>query len=160
MNENKNPMRRVAILATLGAEPYRLGIRYEHRDAWRGALEMGIDGFSAIITKIEGQADLTVGSVLAMIVTSDLGPLAQFGEATLHQRRADAYDADCASWEAQPAKMKEGTWRGKVPSRNQRMLMIRMAITLNVPLPGDVTRGEAADWITGHGGNPNYSKEN
>lgn len=159
MDENNKPMKRLRILATLGAEANRLGIGYEHRDAWRGVLEMSIKEFGNLVAQMEDQASLTVGAVLAVIVTSDLGPLAQFGEAALHQRRADAYEADCASWEAQPAKTKEGTWRGKGPTRGQRMLMIRMSRVLNVPLPGDVTRGEAADWIDRQGGNPNYSKE-
>jgi len=159
MEERKRPMRRVAELATVGAELHRRGIGYDQRHAWRGLLETPFASFAAMIALAGAESDFTVGDALAWIVTRDLGPLAEFGEAALHQRRAAAYEADCASWEAQPAAVKNGRWRHKCPTRDQRMLMIRMSHRLNVPLPGDVSSGEAAEWIAQHGGNPNYNKE-
>lgn len=159
MNKNKQTRTRGLILATLGAELGRLNIGYEHRDTLRGVLEMPVEDFCAAISTIDIDESRTVGKVLAWLVTSDLGPFAEFGTAALHRRREDAYDADCASWQAQPASVKNGVWRRQTPSRGQRMLMIRMAQTLNVPLPGDVSKGEAAEWIAKHGGNPNYRKE-
>lgn len=159
MDENEPPMRRVAELATIGAELYRLGIGYKHRHAWRGVLETPFQSFAAQIAGPAAEDEVTVGRALAWIVTGDLGPLAAFGEAALHERRAAAYDADCASWQAQPPEVKGGRWRRKTPTRGQRMLMIRMSHVLGLELPGDVTRGEAATWIARHGGNPNYSKE-
>lgn len=159
MEETKRPMRRVAELASSGAEIYRLGIHYEHHHAWRGVLETPFESFAAMIAKAATKEGLTVGQALAWVVTRDLGALAAFGEAALHERRAAAYEADCASWEAQPREVKDGQWRRKGPTRGQRMLMIRMSLSLSLPLPGDLTRGEAAAWIARHGGNPNYSKE-
>ena len=152
-------MRRVAELATVGAEAYRLGIGYDQRHAWRGVLETSFLTFAVIMTEAAAKDELTVGEALAWAVTNDLGPLTEFGEAALHQRRATAYEADCASWKAQSDAVKRGRWRPKSPTREQRMLMIRMSHNLKVLLPGDITRGEAADWIEQHGDNPNYSKE-
>lgn len=159
MTTNKKGMRRVAILATLGAEIYRLGIGYDDRNAWRGLLEMCLDDFRAMITRIEASEKVTVGAVLAGIVTRDLGALGDFGQAALFQRQTDAYHADCANWNAQSNGLKAGSWRSKPPTREQRMLMIRMSHSLAVSLPGEVNRGQAADWIAAQGGNPRFSKE-
>jgi len=159
MDEKKLPMRRVTELATVGAEVYRLGIGYDQRHAWRGVLETTLASFVAVVAGADAEDNLTVGQALAWIVTRDVGPLSEFGEAALHQRRAAAYGANCASWDAQPPAVKQGPWQRKSPSRGQRMLMIRMSRILDVPLPGNVSRGEAAEWIARHGGNPNYSKD-
>jgi hypothetical protein len=159
MEENRKPMRRVAELATVGAEIYRLGVGYDHQHAWRGVLETSFVSFAAMITEVAAKEKLTVGRALAWAITRDLGPMAEFGEVALHQRRAAAYEADCASWKAQSDAVKNGRWQLKSPSRGQRMLMIRMSHILDVPLPGNVSRGQAAEWIARHGGNPSYSKD-
>lgn len=159
MTNKHPPPRRVAILAGLGAEIHRLGIGYDDQDAWRGVLEMSLPDFIALFSPYESSADWKVGAALAHVVKSDLGALESFGEAALHERQADAYRADCESWEAQSDSVKRGPWRKKPPSRQQRMLMIRMSNSLQVPLPEDITRGEAALWIAAHGGNPRFKKE-
>jgi hypothetical protein len=151
MGETSQTMKRVAVLATLGAEVVRLNIGYEHRDAWRGVLEMSLEEFRASTAQTERGDISTIGKALAWLVTSDLGPLAEFGTAVLHQRRAEAYAADCASWEATPPSVKAGAWRRKTPTRQQRMLMIRISDALNLSLPDDLSRGEAAEWIDRNG---------
>lgn len=49
-----------------------------------------------------------------------------------------------------------GGWRGKPATREQWILIDRIVSVIGVDRPGKMTRGEAHDWIRGHGGNPRY----
>lgn len=157
---DRKPLRHVSILAGLGAEAFRLGLRQEDQHAWRGVLEMSLCGFAEATSRMDDQLQLTVGKAIARLVKPDLGALSSFGEATLFMRQADAYKADCDSWAAQSERVKVGSWRKRPPTRGQRLLMIRMSQSLNIPLPEEITRGEAADWIAAQGGNPRFKQEN
>jgi hypothetical protein len=150
---------RVHILATLGAELHRLGLGRESQDALRAALSLPLGDVIANLESDEVNS-LTFGDALVSLVQSDIGPLSELGRAILHDRRAAEYRADCASWAAQPEALKNGSWRRLHPTRDQRMLMIRMAEQLGVRLPGDVDRGQAQVWIADHGGNPRFNEEN
>lgn len=157
-NANSSGKRRLHILATLGAELYRRGLGLESIDALRAALALPLRD---LLTNLEGDElnSLTFGDALVKFVQADIGPLSEIGRAVLHDRRADEYRADCASWAAQSQTVKNGPWRSLPPTRGQQMMMIRIAEQLGVPLPGEVDRGQAEAWIDAHGGNPRYNEE-
>lgn len=153
----KGSRKRVQVLATLGAEAHRQGLGYEDRDAFRAVLDLPLHR----LTEAAGlQAnELSLGQAIAHVIFADHGPLTELGQSILRDRQKDAYKRDCASWDAQPEAVKKGKWREKAPTRDQQLLMMRMAMALDEALPGDVTRGEAQDWIAERGGNPRFTEE-
>lgn len=151
--------RRVNVLATLGAEWSRLGLGYDDCDALRALLDMSILSFLDASAAIVDRERMPLGVVIAELIAIDHLALSELGVAALHDRLARKYHEDCEQWASQPEHVKQGDWRLKPPSRGQRMLMIRNAQALNIDLPGEVTSGEAHDWIAATGGNLRYSKE-
>jgi hypothetical protein len=81
------------------------------------------------------------------------------GLAVSLQRRWRAYQADLASWQAQPKDLKQGSWRERPMTAEQRELVRVTATLLDVPMPEGLTRGAAADWLEANGANLNYRKE-
>lgn len=80
------------------------------------------------------------------------------GLAVSRQRRWTAYKADLARWQAQPDDVKQGSWRGLPMTTEQRELVRVTATLLDRPMPEDLTRGTAADWLESNGANLNYRK--
>lgn len=156
---NTSQRKRGHIAATLGAELLRLGMGYEDRNALRAVLHMTLDNLLIAFGAGDLRDDVLLGEAIAHLVQNESGPLSVMGEAVLFQRQYDAHRADCDSWKAQPESLKLGPWRQAIPSRVQQMLMIRMSQSLGLELPGDVTRGQAHDWIKANGGNPRYNTE-
>lgn len=155
-NSSRN---RVYILATLGGELSSFQIGYDDRHALRAVLHMRVSEFSSAISAAQISDATPVGEAVAQFIQLEHLPLCALGKGILFHRQADAYRADCAGWEAQPDAVKTGRWRQARATHSQRMLMIRMAQMSGLILPGEVTRGEAHDWIKANGGNPRYSEE-
>lgn len=117
-------------------------------------------------------ADEVVGDLDRLI---DADPLASFGTVLVNhidrhdrdlsarglfetwQRRLAAYQEDRAEWLARDEEYRlDGAWRHEAMTRGQRWL-IRVTCRLRrIDLPGQLARGDAADWIEAHGGNLNY----
>lgn len=160
MAQNDDSSRtRVHVLATLGAQWLPFEIGYEDRDALRAVLHMPVSEILFAVCAGGDPHTIPVGEAIAQLVRTDFGPLSVLGEAVLFQWQEDRYRADCESWEAQPDEIKFGNWRDLHPTRDQRMRMIRTAQELAIDLPGEVTRGEAHDWIKSTGGNRRYNTE-
>lgn len=158
MTTTSNPPRRGNELATLGAELFRLGIRYDDRDALRAIIAMPLDEFVDAFPNEEGGSQ-SIGEVIAQQVAAHRDRLTAIGKDILFERQKAKHEEDCARWEAQSEAVKQGKWRAARPTRDQRIRMIRTADQLQIELPGELTRGEAHDWIRDHGGNLRYNKE-
>ncbi|MFN6933914.1 MAG: hypothetical protein ACK4NZ_02045 [Tsuneonella sp.] len=160
MTKQPNSSRkRVHTLATLGGELSSFQIGYEDRHALRAVLRMHVTDFYWAMSAAQIRDAALVGEAIARLIQLEHLPLSTLGKSVLFDRQAATYRADCESWEEQPHAIKTGRWRQARATRDQRMLMIRMAQTHGLSLPGDVTRGEAHDWIKANGGNPRYSEE-
>lgn len=159
MGSTKSERSRVSRLATLGGELARHGLGYVDRDALRAVLSLKVADFCGSIDRHLDRRSISVGEAIAIIIGTEHGPMSDAGIGILHRSRALAYHDDCKRWAAQPDEVKNGRWRDCPPTRGQRMLMIRMAEQLQLPLPGAVTRGEAQAWIADHGGNPRYPRQ-
>ena len=78
----------------------------------------------------------------------------RLGEEIVLERERTAAAADHASWVEWRAKNPEqNDWRGKPMTRRQYFLVSRTADYLGIRMPGQMTRGEACDWLESHGGN-------
>lgn len=160
MSQNADSSRtRVHVLATLGAQFLPFDIRYKDQHALRAVLHMPLSEFLFASCASGDPHTISVGDAIAQLVQTDFGPLSVLGEAVLFQWQEDRYRADCESWEAQPDEIKLGSWRNLHPTRDQWMRMSRTAQELAIDLPGEVTRGEAHDWIKATGGNRRYNTE-
>lgn len=84
----------------------------------------------------------------------------RLGEEIVLERERKAAAADRASWEEWRAKNPgQNQWRGKPMTRRQYFLISRTADHLGIRMPGQMTRGEACDWLEAHGGNLRLSDE-
>ena len=50
-------------------------------------------------------------------------------------------------------------WRAEQPTSNQTYLIAEICLDLELELQRFATRGQAFDWIRGHGGNPRFTRE-
>ena len=84
----------------------------------------------------------------------------RLGEEIVLERERQAAEAERASWEDWRAKNPEqNEWRGKPMTRRQYFLISRTADHLGIRMPGQMTRGEACDWLESHGGNLRLNRD-
>lgn len=84
----------------------------------------------------------------------------RLGEEIVLERERKAAAAERASWEEWRAKNPEqNDWRGKGMTRRQYFLVSRTADYLGIRTPGQMTRGEACDWLDSRGGNLRLADE-
>lgn len=82
------------------------------------------------------------------------------GEEIVLERARVAAQAEYASWEAWQLKNPTAQhWRDKPMTRGQFFLVSRTADLLSIIAPAKMTRGEAHDWLSAHGGNLRLARE-
>jgi len=160
--DRTNEPSRIKQLAVIGAEPFDAGVPASDVDAWRGLLSCS----PALLNDLCGKAGLDGSgtpllAMLAPLIETYRTLLTRRGQDALFRRRHDRYLADCASWAAAPESVKQGVWQFKRMTKGQRYEVIRTCQRLEIEVPGQMTRGQAADWLDSHGANLNYrGKEN
>lgn len=99
-----------------------------------------------------------LGRLLPGIIDAHRDELHARGVTVSRQRRWIAYQADLARWQAQPDDVKQGSWRERPMTTEQRELVRVTATLLDRPVPEGLDRGAAADWLDANGANLNYTK--
>ena len=83
------------------------------------------------------------------------------GEEIVLDRERQAAAADRAAWEDWQKKNPGVTdWRDKPITRRQYFLVSRTAEQLGIRMPGQMSRGQASDWLAGHGANLRLVRQN
>ena len=76
------------------------------------------------------------------------------GEEIVLERERQAADADRTSWEEWQKKNPDSIdWRDKPMTRRQYFLVSRTAEHIGIRMPGQMSRGQASDWLARHGAN-------
>lgn len=82
------------------------------------------------------------------------------GEEIVLARARVAAEADHAGWEEWQSKNPTAQhWRDKPMTKGQFFLVSRTADLLSIIAPAKMTRGEAHDWLSAHGGNLRLARE-
>lgn len=83
------------------------------------------------------------------------------GEEIVLERERQAADADRASWEEWQKKNPDAIdWRDKPMTRRQYFLVSRTAEQIGIRMPSQMSRGQASDWLAGHGANLRLVRHN
>ena len=146
---------------TLGAADREAGYAGEMASArvWLRSLPTH-DYVRTLAPFAETMPDATNLAVEVAAVKANLADWTVKGDALILARARRAYAADSVSFAAwQREHPDHETWRKKVPTRPQGFLIARIAAAFGVEAPGKMNRGEAHDWIAGHGGNPRLAVE-
>lgn len=127
------------------------------RDAWVGAFAYGAN-LAALIAATEGVTGATMfGDALAAVIATHHAELAATGARELHERAARRNAERQASWaEVDEEYRRNGSWRGRAPTKGQRYMMQRIEAARSLPMPAAARRGASADAITDAGGNPRF----
>lgn len=133
------------------------GFHRRDGDAWVGAFAYGA-GLSALVASTEEiDAATMFGDALAAVVTARHAELSNAGARELHDRAALRNAERQASWaQVDEDHRRNGSWRGRAPTRRQRHLMQRIEAARSLPMPIAARRGASSDAITDAGGNPRF----
>ena len=120
-----------------------------------------IDAYVRTLAPFAGtMPDATNLEIEVATVKANLADWTARGDALILDRARRAYAADTASfaqWQRDHPDHED--WRKKAPTRSQGFLISRIAAALSVETPMRMNRGEAHDWIAGHGGNPRLAPQ-
>ena len=93
------------------------------------------------------------------IIDNDRPRLEARGRYVSWRRRWSEYHVRRAQWEAEPPELrKHGHWRTRSMTMEQRELVRVTAQLTDQPMPGDLDRGGAHDWLDAHGANVVYKE--
>lgn len=142
---------------TVGGALYAFGFRRQDADALTGILSMSV---SEVIALFTARADSATFAHALQAVFALRGPsLKDRGRAVALGRRWVAYREELASWREVESDIRaRGSWREKSMSEGQRHLVRVTAVLLDLPIPVEMNRGEAADWLDRHGANLSYEE--
>ena len=119
-------------------------------NAFHGLLSFEAAEFAERISLIPGWSTMSMLDLIIALVKDDNSDLAaRFAVARWSKRKA-AYDDSCASWKAAAVET-GGDWRDQPMSSAQRFLIADTARLLEIEIPENMNRGEAADWLHTHG---------
>ena len=127
-------------------------------DALAGLLAFRADQvFGAIDELISADPSLSFGQAIVTMIDRNGRDMSARGQYETWVRRLAAYDEDRNEWLARDEEFQlDGAWRTEGMTRGQRWL-IRVTCRLRgIDLPGQLSRGDAADWLEAHGANLNY----
>jgi hypothetical protein len=99
------------------------------------------------------------GEVLAELVGRNRDELDALGRHFHHLRATAAYRQDCQTFAVWQAANPEHLWRTLLANARQGHLIRTTAAALNVQVPALIRRGEAAEWLSTHGANLRFTKE-
>ena len=143
---------------TLGGVMVNAGFQAADADALAGLLELEASDFAArFVTASVSSPSLHVSEVLTRLIDVDTRALAGRGLHSAWERRLAQYREDRDDWLARDLDLRlEGEWRGLPMTADQRWLMRVTCRVLRIAMPGNLLRGQAADWLEEKGANLNY----
>lgn len=143
---------------TLGAVLVAIGLAAGDADAVAGMLALNADEVMADMDAlIDADLSATFGRALVAMIDRHDRDLSARGLYEAWARRLAAYHEARAEWLARDAEFRlGGAWRQEVMTRGQRWLVRVTCRIRRVDLPGNLSRGDAADWLETHGANLNY----
>jgi hypothetical protein len=142
----------------LGGVLVNLGLLAIDADALAGLLAFCADQVWADMDElIDADPSIPFGKAIVMVIDRHDRDLSARGLYQTWARRLAAYDEDRSEWLTRDAEFRlEGAWRNESMTRDQRWL-IRVTCRLRrIDLPGNLSRGDAADWLEARGANMNY----
>ncbi len=143
---------------TIGAVCTNEGMAAGDADALAGLLALSATEFADRIT-IAAKANPTMhaGRLIVSMLDTCARELSAKGLFETWQRRLSIYAEDRAEWLARDEEFRlNGLWRLEAMTTNQRWLVRVTCQILRIDLPGDLSRGDAADWLSRNGANLNY----
>jgi len=154
------PHRNHHVYAT-GASLYALGLRQRDADAVMGLLDLPHSRLAQIFADLAKVRRLDkFGAILPFVIDHYRDDLTARGRHLSWKRRWEAYQAELASWQAVDEQQRlHGAWRIRAMSAGQGELVRVTATLLEILMPEEMTRGEAADWLSANGANLYYRKE-
>lgn len=143
---------------TLGAVMVNAGMRAYDADALAGLLAGTGHHMLALAEElVDTDPAASLGTVLIRLLDGQERELAARGLFLTWQRRLVTYAEDRAEWLARDEDYRlEGAWRNEPMTADQRWLVRVTCRVRHLDLPGDLRRGEAADWLEQHGANLSY----
>jgi len=143
---------------SLGAVLVNAGMRAYDADALAGLLASnGHYMLSLSDELVDEDPSASLGTILTRLLDAKERELAARGLFATWCRRLDAYGEDRAEWLARNEEFRlEGAWREAPMTSGQRWLVRVTCRVRHLDLPGDLLRGEAADWLDANGANLNY----
>ena len=143
---------------TLGAVLVNANFQAVDADALAGLLSIKAAEFAEQFVKASQDAgEAPVAQIIANLLDTDLRQLAALGLFNEWQRRLSLYLEDRTEWLARDSEFQlSGAWRESEMTADQRWLIRVTCRVLAIGLPGHLLRGQAADWLEGHGANLNY----
>lgn len=142
----------------LGAVMVAAGFQAADADALAGLLGSPVprlrDGLASLASD---DLDRTAGQALAQLLDINARELEAKGLYASWERRLRLYADDRAEWLKRDLEFRlEGSWRQAPMTSGQRWLIRVTCRVLQLPMPGHLLRGQAADWLESHGANLNY----
>lgn len=143
---------------TLGGVMVAAGFQAADADGLAGLLDLGAADFAQrVVAAAASSDDLRASEVLAHLIDIDARALAGRGAYAAWERRLATYRADRAEWLARDEELRlEGAWRELIMTADQRWLIRVTCRVLRIAMPGNLLRGQAADWLENKGANLNY----
>ncbi len=142
----------------LGAVMATIGLSAIDADALAGVMATIADQVMADMDDlIDADPFASFGKLLVTMIDRHDRSLTARGLYESWLRRLAIYIEDRAEWLARDAEFRlGGAWRLLDMTRGQRWLIRVTCRIRRVDLPGDLSRGEAADWLDENGANMNY----
>lgn len=145
---------------TLGGVMVNAGFQAADADALAGLLGLGASEFATRFGTVSASSQgLRVSQVLTHLIDIDARALAGRGLHSAWERRLAQYREDRDEWLARDLDLRlEGEWRQLPMTADQRWLMRVTCRVLRIAMPGNLLRGQAADWLEEKGANLNYQE--
>jgi hypothetical protein len=139
---------------SLGGPLYADGFRRGDADALMGLLSL--PAAAAIASLAPHSCRATFAEALHALFANHAF-FSDRGRSVSVTRRWEAYRRELESWRRVDAETRcNGAWRSKEMSETQRHLVRVTAVHLEILIPIEMNRGQAADWLERHGANLNY----
>lgn len=142
---------------TLGAPFYGAGFRRGDADGLMGLLSLPSSAALALLARCSRQGNFS--NALHTLLGKQSLRLANLGQLESWRKRWASYQAELESWQKVDREQRlNGAWRTKDMSEGQRHLVRVTATLLEILIPIEMTRGEAADWLSSNGANLAYQE--
>lgn len=143
---------------TLGAVMVAAGFQAADADALAGLLgSPAMRLYNSLAVGVIDFDGKNAGQALADVLDRDARELEARGLYAGWERRFSLYAEDRAEWLNRDLEFRlEGAWRALEMTASQRWLVRVTCRVLQLPMPGHLLRGQAADWLEAHGANLNY----
>ena len=142
----------------LGGVLVNIGLSAIDTDALAGLLAFWADQVWGDMDElISADPSVSFGQAIVMMIDRYDRDLSARGLYETWARRLAAYDEDRGEWLARDEEYRlEGAWRAEGMTRDQRWLVRVTCRLRRIDLPGNLSRGDAADWLEAQGANMNY----